>query len=149
MNSEVKSQDSKETRTRIGASIKFGAIAICLGMFAWNSFEVFQQYYSRQTIISNDIEFLSKMHLPSITLCGSRGFKEELVNYSYVEIDRYISNTFDLNEMIHIIQDKDEKNFTSQDFLKRNENVKELWNVKVTFSAYRGRCFTFEYKPEV
>ena len=51
--------------------------------------------------------------------------------------------------MIYIIQDKDDRNFTNQDFLNMNDNVKEMWNVKVTFSAYRGRCYTFEYKKEV
>ena len=142
-------QDKTENKTRIGSSIKFATIAICLGMFFWNSFAVFQQYIGRQTIISNDIEFHSKMLLPAVTLCGTRGFKEELLNYSYVEKESYISNTFDLDEMIYIIQDKDDRNFTNQDFLNINDNVKEMWNVKVTFSAYRGRCYTFEYKKEV
>ena len=130
-------------------SFKIGVIVICLGLFACNSFVVFQQYIGRQTIISNDIEVNTRMILPSLTICGTRGFKEEFSNYSYVEKENYIANTFELNEMIAFIEDRDEKNYTMNDLLDGGKDGEDLWNVKVTFSAYRGRCFTIEYKKEV
>ena len=130
-------------------SFKFAVIAICLGLFACNSFVVFQQYIGRQTIISNDIEVHSKMLLPSITICGTRGFKEEFLDYSYVEKEKYIENTFDLNEMIAFMEDKNETMYSISDLLDGRNGVGNLWNVKMTFSAYRGRCFTIEFKKEV
>ena len=130
-------------------SFKIGIITICLGLFACNSFVVFQQYIGRQTIISNDIEVHSKMILPSLTICGTRGFKEEFSNYSYVEKEKYIANTFDLNEMITSIEENDETNYTINDLLDGGKYIEDIWNLKVTFSAYRGRCFTIEYKKEV
>ena len=143
-------QDNTENKTRVGSVIKFGTIAICLGMFACNSFVVFKQYIGGNTVITNDIEIYSKMQLPSITICGTRGFKEELLNYSYVEKERYFSNTFELNELIYVIRDNEVKNYTTpEELLDGQQDNPEIWINKVTLSAYRGRCYTFEYQKEV
>ena len=143
-------QDNIESKTRVGSVIKFGTIAICLGMFACNSFVVFKQYIVGKTVITNDIEIHSKLLLPSITICGTRGFKEELLNYSYVEKEKYFSNTFDLNELIYVIRDNWETNYASpEEILDGQQDNPELWVNKVTLSAYRGRCYTFEYQKEV
>ena len=143
-------QDNIERKTRVGSVIKFGTIAICLGMFACNSFVVFKQYIVGKTVITNDIEIHSKLLLPSITICGTRGFKEELLNYSYVEKEKYFSNTFDLNELIYVIRDNWETNYASpEEILDGQQDNPELWVNKVTLSAYRGRCYTFEYQKEV
>ena len=142
-------QDNIENKTRVGSGIKFATIAICLGMFACNSFAAFKQYIGRKTVITNDIEIHSKMLLPSITICGTRGFKEEFLDYSYAEKEKYIENTFDLNEMIAFMEDKNEKMYNISDLLGGVKGIGNLWNVKMTYSAYRGRCFTIEYKKEV
>ena len=143
-------QDNIENKTRVGSGIKFATIAICLGMFVCNSFAAFKQYIGRKTVITNDIEIHSKMLLPSITICGTRGFKEELLNFSYVEKDKYVSNTLDLNELIYGIKENDVKNYTTiEELLDGQKDNPELWVIKVTLSAYRGRCYTIEYQKEV
>ena len=143
-------QDNIERKTRVGSVIKFGAIAICLGMFACNSFVVFKQYIVGKTVITNDIEIHSKLLLPSITICGTRGFKEELLNFSYVEKDKYFSNTLELNELIYGIKENNVKNYTTiEELVDGQQNNPELWVIKVTLSAYRGRCYTIEYQKEV
>ena len=90
------------------------------------------------------------MLLPSITICGTSGFKEELLNFSYVEKDKYFSNTLDLKELIYGIKENDVKNYTTiEELLDGQQDNPELWVTKVTLSAYRGRCYTIEYQKEV
>ena len=142
-------QDNIENKTRVGSGIKFATIAICLGMFVCNSFAAFKQYIGRKTVITNDIEIHSKMLLPSMTICGTRGYREELLNFSSVEKEKYFSTTFDLNELIYGITGS-VVTFTDIEELNHGQQENpELWVKKVTLSNYRGRCYTFEYKKEV
>ena len=135
--------------TKLGVSVKAICIMLCIGGFIWNSFHTFKSFIGDETITSNHIEVNSRLMLPSVTFCATTGFKEEVVSYASLELQNYIDNTYDLNEMISLVKDNAGNNFTVEELLQVKTYKSETLKVSVTFSAYRGRCYTIQYKKEV
>ena len=136
-----------ESNKRTWTAIKMITFFLCLAGFAWNSSINFKQFIGRQTITSQDLQQNEKLALPSFTLCGLSSFKEKVTNYQDLELNNYLNNTLELDEifinvdgpvpMTHSIPD----NVTSID-LKQLKKMSTSWEVTTTFSQVRGRCHT-------
>ena len=126
---------------------KITTIILCTTGFVCNSFIIFKQFFLNKTVTTYDIQTNHNLLLPSITLCGHRGFK--ILNQEYADLDftRYINNTIDQNEIIDC--SKDPNNYTKHFLFESFCNRTGVQRLKTTYSGYRGRCYTFEYAEKV
>ena len=125
-------------------------VIFCISGFICNSFIIFKQYIGEETVTSNNIEVNSELLFPSLTICGRHGFNEENNNLSSLELERYIHNTINIDEIIYCVQDQYsicvKCNCSGNPLL---DLASEKWKLSTTYSAYRGRCYTIEYRRKV
>ena len=129
--------------------LKVSIILLCLIGFFFNSFMIFKQFVGSETVTSNKIQENSDLYLPSITLCGPSGFKSAVSKYSDLELENYLNNTVNLEDMLIHVRDI-YNNHIEAELVKENvyKNSK-IWKLTTTYSAYRGRCYTIEYRKKV
>ena len=144
--------NNEHDRTRIfWVGVKFATVILCLVGFVANSFIIFQQFSSGKTVTSTDVQKNSKLFLPSITMCGLSGFKKKVDKYADIELENYINNTLSLNEILFSVEDNDGNTLRIESVSRpaHFSNQSNLWKVSTTYSAFKGRCHTIEYKKEV
>ena len=130
-------------------TLKVTITLLCLIGFCFNSFIIFKQFVGSETVTSHKIEENSELYLPSITLCGPSGFKSAVEKYSDLELENYLNNTVDLRDMLIVAYDRDNNNLDAK-FVEGKINKKsKIWKLTTTCSAYRGRCYTIEYRKKV
>ena len=91
----------------------------------------------------------SRLFLPSITMCGLSGFREDVTEYAGLELDSYLNNTINLDELLYSIEDNDGNLLTIEPFFGTMSDKSGMWKISTTYSAYRGRCYTLEYQKAV
>ena len=138
-----------DKKTRCWTSIKIATVILCIFGFVCNSFIIFKQFISKETVTSNDINVYSALYLPSVTMCGLSGFKEEVNDYSDLDLDKYVNNTIHLKEMLLSLSDLDNNTLIVIPFRGTIFDKSARWKISTTYSAYRGRCYTIEYQKEV
>ena len=138
-----------EKETTCIKSLKVSITILCLIGFCFNSFMIFKQFVGSETVTSQKIQENSELYLPSITLCGPSGFKRAVAKYSDLEHENYLNNTVNLEDMLIHARDI-YNNHIEAKFVKDKvyENSK-IWKLTTTYSAYRGRCYTMEYRKKV
>ena len=130
-------------------TLKVTITILCLVGFCFNSFIIFKQFVGNETLTSHKIEENLELFLPSITLCGPSGFKSAVEKYSDLELDNYLNNTVDLKDILINVYDRDNNYIDAKSVEGINYNKSNIWIVTTTFSAYRGRCYTIEYRKKV
>ena len=129
--------------------VKIVTVILCIFGFVCNSYVIFKQFVSNETVTSNDITDFSKLLFPSITMCGLSAFLGTVTKVSDLELDNYINNTINLKEMLYEIYDAD---FNVLSIEPTNGTISDesgMWKITTTYSAFRGRCYTLEYQKEV
>ena len=139
---------SPEMKGRIWIAVKTITFIICLAGFARNSLTNFTQFIGRQTITTEDLQHNEGLVLPSFTLCGQSGFKEKVTKYQDLELNNYLTETLELDEIVIAVELHAEVNKRSFD-LKQLKKTTTLWEVTTTFNTNRGRCHTIRYLPKV
>ena len=130
-------------------TLKATITILCLIGFCFNSFIIFKQFVGNETVTSHKLEENFDLYLPSITLCGPSGFKSAVEKYSDLELESYLNNTVDLKDILINIYDRDH-NYIDAKFVEGTiYNKSNIWKVATTYSAYRGRCYTIEYRKKV
>ena len=130
-------------------SLKIALIKLCFVGFFFNSFIIFKQFIGNETVTSTKVHENKELYLPSITLCGFSGFKRIVDDYSDLKLENYVKNTIELNEILITTFDNDRNSINPKDLLVRRVNESNVWKIITTFSAYRGRCYTIEYRKKV
>ena len=123
-------------------------LLLCLIGFFFNSYMIFKQFIDKETITSYKIQETSNLYLPSITFCRQSGYKRKVETYVDFEFENYIDNTIELSEIVQEVADQSNQTFSKPD-IHSKVNGSGKWNVIETYSAYRGRCYTMEYKDLV
>ena len=123
-------------------------VLLCLIGFFFNSYIIFKQFIDEETITSYKIQETPKLYLPSITFCGQSGFKRKVENYSDFELENYLNNTVKLSDIVKEVADHSNDSFAKPDSHSTFDGSGK-WNIVETYSAYRGRCYTMEYKELV
>ena len=141
--------NENSNRRKCWLGVKIITVILCIFGFVCNSFLICKQYVSKETVTSNDITEYSKLLFPSITMCGLSGFHRAATELADLELDNYINNTINLNEMLYSILDKDYNKLTIEPFSGAINDTSGMWKITTTYSAYRGRCYTLEYQKEV
>ena len=98
-NSETKTKKSRGKRAKKNLSrvLKLIIVVLCFIGFVYNSFYTFKQFIGNQTVTSHNIQEHSELYLPSITLCGTSGYKTMVERYADLEIENYNNNTVKVN----------------------------------------------------
>ena len=136
-------------RTKCFTGVKVVTVILCIFGFVCNSYIIFTQFVSNETVTSNDITDFSKLLFPSITMCGLSAFLGTVTKVSDLELDNYINNTINLNEMLYSITDQDSNVLSIEPTNGTISDESEMWKITTTYSAYRGRCYTLEYQKKV
>ena len=132
--------------------LKAIVMILCFVGFFFNSFIIFKQFIGKETVTSYKIQDSKELHLPSITLCGYSGFKRIVHTYDDLTPDRYINNTIDVNEILMEVVDNYNNSITAPYSMTSEGPMYDKsrsWKIKTTYSAYRGRCYTIEYRKKV
>ena len=140
-----------ETESTCMRTLRIMITLLCLIGFCFNSYIIFKQFVGNETVTSHKIEENFDLYLPSITLCGPSGFKTAVEKYSDLELEYYLNNTVDLKDMLINVYDRD-NNYIEAKFFEgkiSNINKSKIWKITTTYSAYRGRCYTIEYRKKV
>ena len=138
----------KEKTNLCSLGLKRFILLLCLIGFFFNSYMIFKQFIDKETITSYKIQETPNLYLPSITFCGQSGYKRKVENYADFEIENYIENTVELSEIVQEVADQSNQTFSKPD-IHSKVNGSGKWNIVETYSAYRGRCYTMEYKDLV
>ena len=142
---------TSETESTCMRTLKIMITLLCLIGFCFNSFIIFKQFVGNETVTSHKIEENFELYLPSITLCGPSGFKSAVEKYSDLELEKYLNNTVNLKDMLIHVYDRD-NNYIEAKFVEGkilNIDKSNIWKITTTYSAYRGRCYTIEYRKRV
>ena len=131
---------SIEMKKKVYTAIKTITFIFCLAGFVCNSFMIFKQFIGKKTITSQDIEHNKKLAVPSFTLCSLSGYKEKIVDYHGLTLNNYRNNTLELDEILVSIN-----GMTIKDIRQNSK----LWQITITYSAFKGRCHTIRYKFKV
>lgn len=137
-----------ETRKYWNA-LKLILVFICIVGFLFNSFVIFKQFIENETVVTNTIQESKKLYFPSITLCGFSGFKQIVKDYSELKYESYINNTIEINEMLIEVADHDKRIWRAEPVRDTTFDKSGTWEISTTYSAYRGRCYTINYKRKV
>ena len=129
-----------EIKERVWITIKIVTFIICLAGFAGNSFMSFKVFIGKQTITSQDLQHNEELALPSLTICSRSGYKRKISKYQDFELDNYLNNTLELDEILLSVDEM------TIEQIKKNTM---LWEVTTTYSLFRGRCYTIRYIPKV
>ena len=129
-----------EMKKKVYTATKTIAFAFCLAGFVSNSFMIFKQFIGKKTITSQDIKHDNKLAVPSFTLCSLSGYKEKIIDYHGLTLKNYHNNTLELDETLISINGM---------AIKDRRHNSKLWDVKTTYSAFKGRCHTIGYKFKV
>ena len=130
-------------------SLKMTLMLMCFVGFFFNSFIIFKQFIGNETVTSTKIHENKELYLPSITLCGFSGFKRIVDDYSDLKLENFVNNTIELSEILITAFDNENNSIDPKDVLEHNVNQTNPWKILTTFSAYRGRCYTLEYRKKV
>ena len=131
---------SSNLKRRAWKLIKPISFFACVAGFFCNTFMIFKQFIGRQTISSYDVQKNDELSLPSFTICGRTGYKEEISKYQDLQLDNYLDKTFELEEIVGSIEGITVKE------LRQN---KTSWEVTTTYNQNKGRCYTITYIPKV
>ena len=130
-------------------SLKLTLMLVCFVGFFFNSFIIFKQFIGNETVTSTKILKNKELYLPSITLCGFSGFRRIVDDYSDLKLENYVKNTIELNEILIKAFDTEHNSIEHKDILMHSVNESNVLRIITTFSAYRGRCYTLEYRKKV
>ena len=78
-----------------------------------------------------------------MTICSLRGFKKLMNEPDDLELENYLRQTIELNE---VLVNADRGLMSTPEGVDINT---ELWKITTTYSAFKGRCHTIQYKKEV
>ena len=136
-------------RQYISSALRFVVVILCLVGFVFNSYYIFKQFIGHQTVTSFNIQENLELYLPSITLCGTSGYKEQVDEYSDLRIENYVNNTIGITDIL--ISNAPNKGDVAGKLPVQDTLLDELgqWRILTTYSAYRGRCYTIEYREKV
>ena len=130
-------------------SLKITIIILCLVGFFFNSYMIFKRFIGNETVTSMKVQENKELFLPSMTLCGVSGFKRIVDKYSDLKLENYFNNTIHLDEMLIEAFDNDQNAFEAEPINKPIFAESDVWKITTTLSAYRGRCYTIEYRKKV
>ena len=140
---------AKKKKNAFLLSIKRKVFMLCLICFFFNSYIIFKQFIENETVTTFKMQETSKLHLPSITFCGTSGFKRSVNDFSDFELEKYFNNTIQLSEIVEKVADHKKMLYVIDHDSNTIFDASGNWNIVETYSAYRGRCYTFEYKEMV
>ena len=127
-------------------AVKALTVFACLIAFIANSYAIFTQFIGKKTITSENVENNDRLLLPSITICSLSGFKEEMDEYDDLVLENYLNKTLNLEELLYGYYNYDDKDFVYLDTMKADTLS---WQFTTTYSQFRGRCHTLNYKKQV
>ena len=119
------------------------AFVTCLACFVLNSYAILLTFFDEATVTTSDFQLNSKLLLPAITFCRSSGFKHAVETFKDLELDNYLNNTLRRDEFLLSIDDHNSRTLFNSSYQAKSILI------SVTYSAYKGRCYTFEYTKEV
>ena len=133
--------------------LKVITVSLCLVGFLCNTFIIFKHFIDGETVTSTKTLSTSKHNsellLPSFTLCGCSGYRKIVDNYSDLNLINYLNNTIELKDLQVEVVEYNNGVFKSQALLDTTFINSTRWRVSTTYSTYRGRCYTIEYKKKV
>ena len=117
---------------------------LCIVGFVANSFCIFEQFIGHKKITSQNEKMFEKFSFPSVTICSPSGFKKEMNDPGDLELDIYLNRTIGLNEVL--VDAGDTEGYWTVDEMYKDAT---MWKITTTYSSFKGRCHTMQYKKEV
>ena len=141
----------KSTSEKSTLAIKLCAALICVALFIANSYVIFKQFASHNTILAAKFVEEDTLRFPTLIICNASAYKNP--KFPDFRLDSYLNNTIALSDFLIAITQPDKNGEAGV-----IENEKMLYNstyssVNITIEAirsyYRGNCFKVEYRKKV
>ena len=136
--------DENNERKKRWAFLKAITGILCMVGFFGNSFYIFEQFIGHKTITSQNLKKYEMLALPSMTICSASGFKKTMDDPGDLELDSYLDRTIDIDEVLVDAEDNGGR-WTLEEMYKNAT----MWKRTTTYSSFKGRCHTIQYKKEV
>ena len=141
----------KSTSEKSSLAIKSCAALICVALFIANSYVIFKQFASHNTILAAKFVEEDKLRFPTLIICNASAYKNP--KFPDFRLDSYLNNTIALSDFLITITQPDKNGeagiIENEVILYNSTYCSDNITIEAIRSEYRGNCFKVEYKKKV
>ena len=131
--------------------IKSCAAFICVALFIANSYVIFKQFASHNTILATNYIEEEKLRFPTLIICNASAYKNP--KFRDFSLESYLNNTISLSDFLIAITQPDKNGesgvIENEVILYNSTYCSDNITIEAIRSEYRGNCFKVEYKKKV
>ena len=132
-------------------AIKSCAALICVALFIANSYVIFKQFASHNTILAAKYIEEETLRFPTLIICNASAYKNP--KFPDFRLDSYLNNTIALSDFLIAITQPDKNGeagvIENEVILYNNTYSSVNITIEAIRSYYRGNCFKVEYRKKV
>ena len=132
--------------------VKIVGSILCILGFLFNSGKISKNFFKGSKMLAQNIETHQTLSTPSITICNRTAFKEPIDTFSELELNSYLNNTLSLDDVLvypFFTNLKEADSPMTPFYTLDPSNAVNPFSISTTYTYFKGRCHTFEYKIEV
>ena len=141
----------KSTSEKSSLAIKSCAALICVALFIANSYVIFKQFASHNTILAAKYIEEETLRFPTLIICNASAYKNP--EFPDFRLGSYLNNTIALSDFLIAITQPDKNKeagcMENEAILYNNTYSSNNITVEAIRSYYRGNCFKVEYIKKV
>ena len=141
----------KSTSEKSSLAIKSCAALICVALFIANSYVIFKQFASHNTILAAKYIEEETLRFPTLIFCNASAYKNP--KFPDFRLDSYLNNTIALSDFLIAITQPDKNGeagvIENEEILYNSTHSSVNITIEAIRSYYRGNCFKVEYRKEV
>ena len=129
---------------RVKTILRFILVAIMVGGFLVQMWDLFDQFHSGLKTIAVSFEERDALEFPSFAICDSRAHKK--LTPKTANAERYNTVTYNLEGQISLFILSNNDDFSNNDF-SNNNDLREDWNnytTELVPTIYNGYCMLYE-----
>ena len=139
------------TSEKSSLAIKSSAAFICVALFIANSYVIFKQFASHNTILAANYIVEDTLKFPTLIICNASAYKNP--EFPDFRLGSYLNNTIALSDFLIAITQPDKNKeagcMENEVILYNNTYSSNNITVEAIRSYYRGNCFKVEYIKKV
>ena len=125
-------------KAEIYKMVKISTYILCLGGFIINSFETFQKYIQKTTLVLSSTQEATELPLPAFVFCNGSSY-QQFTNVSIYRKEEYLKQTRDPTTYLERIY-----------FYGSDQNLdNNLYSETALLSSLFGRCLAVQLRKKV
>ena len=143
----------KNPKTHLVQAFKIVGTVLCYLGCVLNSMKILSNLFKQSKVVSTNIKTYPSLFLPSLTVCNATAFKETIDDFQDLELDNFLDNTLNLDEILEDLSFEASYKEDIDDF--EIHNLTDIFNsssslsISQIYSFLKGRCYTFDINRKV